>query len=84
MRENDYLPDACPICEFFGTIGEFLKRGDKYHLRLVCPQCGARTDFVESTDEAVDIGYFKCFGELYVIGNVHDNPGLLEAKNARD
>lgn len=54
MSENDYLPGACPVCGYFGEIGEFLKRGDKYHLRLVCPRCGARTDFVESIDEAVD------------------------------
>ena len=54
MNERDYLPGACPICGHFGTIGDFLKRGDKYHLRLVCPQCEAHTDFVESIDEAVD------------------------------
>lgn len=56
MRENDYCywPNICPVCGFFSTLGEFLKREDKYHVRLVCPQCGARTDFVESIDEAID------------------------------
>lgn len=66
MRENDYLPSACPVCGYFGIIGDFLKRGDKYHLRLVCPQCGARTDFVESIDEAVDAwldGYVEEVGD---------------------
>lgn len=54
MRENDYLPESCPVCGYFGTIGEFLHRGDKYHCRLICPNCGAATDIVESLEEAVD------------------------------
>lgn len=56
MRENDYLPSACPVCGYLGHVSEFIKRPktDKYHLRLVCPQCGATTDYFESISEATD------------------------------
>ena len=56
LNDDYYIPDACPVCGYFGYVSEFIKRPktDKYHLRLVCPRCGARTDFVESVDEAIE------------------------------
>ena len=52
IKLNDWLPESCPICGYFGEVHEFLRKGDKYHMRLVCPTCGASTDFYESLDEA--------------------------------
>lgn len=56
MSEDYYIPGDCPVCGYFGYVSEFIKRPkiDKYHLRLVCPQCGATTDYFESISEAMD------------------------------
>lgn len=43
MPEDNYLPGSCPVCGYFGKVGEFLVKYDNGRVRLACPKCHSFT-----------------------------------------